>query len=410
MEQHITAGIDLGNGYVKAIIDNFMSSQPSLTAKQFNTSKNLPLTDDAVPEFMRDVWNNMDLSFSSPLVEAMDRRLFGERALKSGLTLEEFNVYNHVSKAQVDLSGVLALASLASDSLTALYNKTGKLPTDIVELNVDLAVALPIREYAQHAATYRERFLNEGSAHMVTFHNFKTPVRFAITIANIMIINEGESAQYGLYFSNEKVQAVIEQEAKRRYTNGELGEATGADLVQAKNTLGIDIGEGTIDFAVFSNGKFNSDSSTTLNQGYGTVLETTLGELQQQNHPYKSRKELAEFLNSEPGVFARPKFNHVKTVNETQERRFATTVANKVTEVFSNVGSFTEVIFVYGGGATPLEWVLFDEIKRCVSEFGTDNFVPIVYLDSTYSRYLNVQGLYQVAKRLGEKARATTTA
>lgn len=410
MEQHITAGIDLGNGYVKAIIDNFMSSQPSLTAKQFNTSKNLPLTDDAVPEFMRDVWNNMDLSFSSPLVGAMDRRLFGERALKSGLTLEEFNVYNHVSKAQVDLSGVLALASLASDSLTAHYNKRGALPTDIVELNVDLAVALPIREYAEHAATYREHFLNGGAAHMVTFHNFKTPVRFAITIANIMIINEGESAQYGLYFSNEKVQAVIEQEAKRRYTNGELGDATGADLVQAKNTLGIDIGEGTIDFAVFSNGKFNPDSSTTLNQGYGTVLEATLGELQQQNHPYKSRKELAEFLNTEPGKFARQKHTHVKTVNETQERRFATTVANKVTEVFSNVGSFTEVIFVYGGGATPLEWVLFDEIKRCVGEFGSDNFVPIVYLDSTYSRYLNVQGLYQVAKRLGEKARATTTA
>lgn len=407
MEQYITAGIDLGNGYVKAVIDKFMSSEPSLAAKQFNTSKNLPLTDDAVPDFMENIWDNMDLSFSSPLVTSMERRLFGERALKSGLTLEEFNVYNHVSKADVDLSGVLALATLASDALKAYYKTTGQLPTETVELNVNLAVALPIREYAQHAPTYRQNFLNGGASHMVTFHNFKTPVRFAITIANVMIINEGESAQYGLYFSNERVQGVIEQEAKRRYTNGELADATGRDLVQAKNTLGIDIGEGTIDFAVFSNGRFNPDSSTTLNAGYGTVLETTLGELQQQNHPYKSRKELAEFLNSEPGVFARQKHNHVKEVNAEQERRFAVTVANKVTEVFSNVGSFTEVIFIYGGGATPLEWVLFEEVKKCVEGFGANNFVPIVYLDSMYSRYLNVQGLYEVAARLGKKAGTT---
>lgn len=413
MEQHIIAGIDLGNGYVKSNMSHGglapqIGVSPSLAAKQFNTTGNLPISNDEVPDFMEHIWDEMDLSFSSPLVSAMDRRLFGERALKSGLTLEEFDVYNNVSKAQVDLSGVLALATLASEALKKHYEATQALPTETIPVVVNLSVALPIREYAQHASTYREKFTNGGAQHIVTFHNFKVPVRIAITVANIMVINEGEAAQYGLYFANEKFQKVIEADSRKRYPNGELDGATGLDLVQAKNTLGIDIGEGTIDFPVFTNGKFNADSSSTLNEGYGTVLETTLGELKQQNHPYKSRKELAEFLNSEPGVFARKKHEHVKNTNHEQERRFASVVGSEVTKVFNKVGSFTEVVFVYGGGATPLSHVLFDELNRVIAGFGDNNFVPVVYLESNYSRFLNVQGMFQVAKRLAENAARTT--
>lgn len=413
MEQHIIAGIDLGNGYVKSNMAHngasaAIDAKPSLAAKQFNTTGNLPLANDEIDAFMLNIWNEMDLSFSSPLVSAMDRRLFGERAIKSGLTLEEFDVYNNVSKAQVDLSGVLALATLASKALVKYYEGSRALPTETIPLTVDLAVALPIREYAQHASTYREKFTNGGAQHIVTFHNFTVPVRVAITVTNIMVVNEGEAAQYGLYFANEKFQKVIETDSRKRYPGGELDEATGLDLVQAKNTLGIDIGEGTIDFPVFTNGKFNADSSSTLNEGYGTVLETTLGELKQQNHPYKSRKELAEFLNQTPGKFARKKHEHVKNTNHEQERRFAAVVGSEVTKVFNKVGSFTEVVFVYGGGATPLSHVLFDELKRVIAGFGDDNFVPVVYLESDYSRFLNAQGMFQVAKRLAERSQRTT--
>lgn len=397
----VVAGLDLGNGYVKANINGAVRVFPSIAVKQFNTGHHAPVSEDNLDPFMKDIINQMDLSFSSPLVRSTERRLFGERALKSGLNLEEFDVFTRTSKAAVDLSGVLALATIAADRLQDYYNQAQRLPdTGVLQVRVNLATALPIGEFRQHAQSYKERYVNSGRPHVITFHNFEDPVRVEILFENTYIANEGESAQYGLMFAKGPFLDMIRREAVKRFPNGELDEITGEDLVRAKNTLGIDIGEGTIDFAVFTDGRFNQDSSSTMNQGYGSVLESTLTKLQDEGYPYKSRKELSEFIHNEPSVFTKSKWNHVNRINESEEYRFSDIVGSEVSKVFNRVGGFVEVIFVFGGGATPLETALFQKLQERVAEFGEDNLVPIVYLDSAFSRFLNVQGLYQVALRL----------
>lgn len=398
--EHVIAGLDLGNGYVKANINGGVRVFPSIAVKQFNTAKHTPVGLQDLDIFMSDIINQMDLSFASPLVESTERRLFGERALKSGLNLEEFDVFARTSKAEVDISGVLALGVLAADQLQEYYTKEKTLPNSTIRAHVDLATALPISEHRKHEKIYRDRYLNSGNPHIVTFHNFEQPVHVELIFDNVYVANEGESAQYGLMFAKEPFLDMIHKEAIKRFPNGELDGITGRDLVSAENTLGIDIGEGTIDFAVFSNGRFNQDASSTLNQGYGSVLESTLSKLQDQGYPYKSRKELSEFIHKQPSPFTRKKWTHVNEVNQSEEMRFGDIVSSEVSKVFSRVGGFIEVIFVFGGGATPLEWSLFNKLQSRVAEFGDDNLLPIVYLDSRYSRFLNVQGLYQVAMRL----------
>lgn len=397
----ITAGLDLGNGYVKANINGLVRVFPSIAVKQFNTSHHTPLGEDEIGTFMNDIINQMDVSFSSPLVRSTERRLFGERALKSGLNIEEFDVFARTGKSEVDLSGVLALATIAADRLYDFYDKNGSLPVSgKLKVKVDLATALPIGEFKHHSKTFKQKFLNEGAAHIATFYNFERPIHVEIVFENVYVANEGESAQYGLMLAKDQFLDMIHREAVKRFPNGELDGITGKDLVSAKNTLGIDIGEGTIDFAVFSNGKFNGDASSTMNQGYGSVLESTLSKLQEEGYPYKSRKELAEFIHNEPSPFTKKKWTHVKNVNQSEENRFGDVVSSEVSKVFSRVGGFIEVIFVFGGGATPLEWSLFNKLQSRVAEFGDDNLLPIVYLDSAFSRFLNVQGLFQVAQRL----------
>lgn len=397
----VVAGLDLGNGYVKANINGAVRVFPSIAVKQFNTGHHAPVSEDNLDGFMGDIINQMDLSFSSPLVRSTERRLFGERALKSGLNLEEFDVFTRTSKAAVDLSGVLALSTIAADRLQDYYDQAKRLPeSGVLQVRVDLATALPIGEFRQHAQDYKARYVNENQPHVVTFHNFDRPVRVEVLFETTYIANEGESAQYGLMFAKGPFLEMIRREAVKRFPNGELDEITGEDLVRAKNTLGIDIGEGTIDFAVFTDGRFNQDSSSTMNQGYGSVLESTLTKLQDEGYPYKSRKELSEFVHNEPSVFTRSKWNHVKRINESEEHRFSDIVGSEVSKVFNRVGGFVEVIFVFGGGATPLEGPLFGKLQERVAEFGADNLLPIVYLDSAFSRFLNVQGLYQVALRL----------
>lgn len=396
----INAGLDLGNGYVKQNINGRVRVYPSVAVKQFNPDTP-PVSADAIGSVMKDIFNQMDLSFTSPLVKSTERRLFGERALKSGMSLEEFDVFARVGKSEVDLSGVLALASIAADRLSNHYEKTGNLPDGgVLKVNVDLATALPIEEHKRQMKRYRDLFLNDGQAHVVTFHNFEKQIRIEITFDYVIVINEGESAQYGLMFAKGEMLDMIYNEAVKRFPKGELDGITGKDLVGAANTLGIDIGEGTIDWAVFTNRRFNSDASSTLKQGYGAVLESTLGILQSEGYPYRSRKQLSEFLHTEPNVLTKKKWDHVKSINQKEEDRFASSISSEVSKVFDKVAGFIEVIFVFGGGATPLEWSLFDKLQARISEFGKDNLIPIVYLDSSFSRFLNVQGLYQVSLRV----------
>ncbi|MCL6663468.1 MULTISPECIES: ParM/StbA family protein [Paenibacillus] len=394
------AGLDLGNGYVKANINGALRVFPSVTVKQFNRDAS-PVGTDDMDHFMNDIINQMDLSFVSPLVKSTERRLFGERALKSGMSVEEFDVFANVGKSEVDLSGVLGLGTIAADSLYNHYTTTGNLPEGgVLHVRVDLATALPIDEHKRRAKFYRDLYLNNGASHIVTFHNFENQIRVEIIFDYVMVVNEGESAQYGLMLAKDEVLEMIRKEAVKRFPGGELDGITGKELVNAENTLGIDIGEGTIDWAVFSNGRFNPDASSTLKQGYGAVLEETLSILQDEGNAYRSRKEVAEFLHKKPSRFMEKKWDKVNNINQTQEDRFADSISGEVSKVFNKVSGFIEVIFVFGGGATPLEWTLFPKLQARVAEFGKDNLLPIVYLDSAFSRFLNVQGLYQVSLRL----------
>ena len=77
---------------------------------------------------------------------------------------------------------------------------------------------------------------------------------------------------------------------------------TAEDVLAARNTIGIDIGEGTINFPVFTNGKFNADASVTFGEGYGTVLTRALESMDAEGFHtgFTSRKQLADFLQREP--------------------------------------------------------------------------------------------------------------
>lgn len=403
---NVIAGIDLGNGYVKSGVQVEDSPQitevfPSISLKKYSTYLDdvMKQPDD---EFVGDVVNRMDLSFVSPTVKETVRRSFGQSALTSGQPLEQFDVHSPVSKASVDLAGALVLGTISAEVFRYLYETEGMNPmSDEIEVHVKLATALPIEEFRQHHRDYTEKYLNDGKPHTVTFHNFESPVSMKIFIDDVHIANEGESAQYGLMFADDNFLTVIEESIAESYSDGVFVELTGKDYTSAGNTLGIDIGEGTIDFAVFSDSRFNPVASSTMNQGYGNVLEQTLDTLQREGTPYKSRKQLSELLYAEKTAFNRGRIERIEEVNQGHIEQFANIVADEVSKVFNKVGGFIDVIFVYGGGAGPLEQALFDKINERIEQSNLmSGKLPIVYLDAGYSRYLNLQGLVTLAKYL----------
>lgn len=393
------AGVDVGNGYLKLGINDKVEVYPSIAVNRYSLHNDLKLTADDVAAFASDAFNQMDVSFSSPLVNDTARRIFGARALASGDPLEEFDVFSRKSKADDDLSGALILGAITSRAIRDYYAEHKALPTDILHVDVWLSTALPIAEYEKRHTDYARKLKNSGSAHLVTIHNFGQTVTVAITVKNVYIANEGEAAQYGLQHAQSNFLALIEEDAKKRALNGELDDVTGEDLVHAENTLGIDIGEGTVDFAVFTNGRFNSDASTSFLKGYGNVLEAALDRLIEEGYTYKTRKELSEFINKEPSKLSRGKYNHVLSIVDEEAYQFAKQLRNEISKIYVKIGATNEVIFVYGGGSGGLEKHLYDQIVELLNEFNSGS-TPIIYLNAAYSRFLNEHGLYSLAKGL----------
>lgn len=209
---------------------------------------------------------------------------------------------------------------------------------------------------------------------------------------------EGASAQWAI--TEKGVPLMQAMLADVRSRGLALEGVTAEDVLAVRNTIGIDIGEGTINFPVFTNGKFNADASVTFGEGYGTVLTRALESMDAEGFHtgFTSRKQLADFLQREPSPLKRNFYNKVRAYVDREIEFFARAASDQFGRVLSVVGATTEVVFVFGGGSGPVKDALYPLLLSKVAEMNTEDAMPVLYLDASYSRSLNREGLYSIAQ------------
>lgn len=415
-EIEITGGIDVGNGYVKGGLQASTSDeQASLDKVDFPSGVGLmtrpnflPVADEEAPAIIGgDFYNELDASFTSPLVKDGYRRLFGRRGLEAdSASVEVFDVVGNLSKAEQALSHVVVLGTLAARALRAHVEATGALPAHQLEVTARLGLALPIDEYQSHRKSYVSAF--KSGTHLVTVHNFETPVSVAISFADVQVIAEGASAQFAITKKGLPLMEALLADVRARGMEEELAGITAADVLAAKNTIGIDVGEGTVNFPVFTGGKFNVDASRTFGKGYGSVLDGALKAMADQrfNTSFSTRKHLAEFLLAEPSPLKRNFYNSVKRFVDEEIEFFVNEVAEQFGRLLRVSGAMTEVAYVYGGGSGPIREALHPALLSKVVEMNSEGAFPVMYLDAAYSRHLNREGLFIAAQTVAAQAKA----
>lgn len=406
----LVGGLDIGNGYVKGSIENRGDKSidyidiPSGVSLMLQSNK-LPIDDaDALGvvtgkgEFA--IFNQLDASIDSPLVKKNHRRLFGKRGISAPGTFDQFDVTSKQSKAEQELSKILVLglfaAKAAKDYLVA---SGGTMPTGALDVSVVATLALPITEFADYRLTYAREFTE--NAHMVTVHLFETPIVVKLTFAGVDIMPEGASAQFAITSKGEPFAAAMLADV-RRHTSG-YEEITPADVVGASNTVGIDIGEGTVNFPIFTNGRFNRDSSTSIPEGYGSVLTHALQDMEdaRDSAGFASRKQLADFLQTQPSALKRKQFDRVKKYVDSQAEFFCEEVTREFGRVMAagGIGASTEAVYVYGGGAGAVKDILYPMLLAKAKEINGEDAPVVLYLDPMYSRNLNREGLFLGASK-----------
>lgn len=405
----LVAGLDIGNGYVKGLVrcGEKIKEVDIPSGVMIVTRPNLvPIKDDKVDEEIKDFYNRLDTSFVTPMIKDNYRRLFGERSLNASGAFEEFDVLGNRSKAQQELSKILVLGIIAGSAVKFYYEQHKKLPEadGVLSVECKVALALPIGEYNSFRHIYAEEFKN--GVHTVTIHNFETPITVKLKFDNVQVTAEGASAQYAIIAKGEPLMDAMLLDLKKRGLS--LDGVTSKDILAVKNTIGIDIGEGTVNFPVFSGGRFNTDSSKTLNKGYGSVLTGALQNMQESGvNGFNSRKQLASYLQNGPSPIKKNHYMRVKGFVDEEIVFFAKEVAEKFGHVLANSGASVEVAYVYGGGATAVKEVLYPLLIEKVKEINGMDAFPVLYLNSDYSRHLNREGLYLMVDIIDKKNNGT---
>ena len=405
----INMGLDVGNGYTKglAAINGKtiqLTTIPSCTLRVSNPKSVMPVdTHKGIEDAFSNIYNTIDVSFESNAIPDGTRRWVGERAINANaLGMEMFEITGrNISKAEQPLSAEIALSYIAGTVLKQYYQENKSLPTDIIEANVHLALALPIAEYKEYSNTYKEKFKNHH--HLVTIHNFLDKITIKINIVSAAVAAEGASAQYAISQYGERLYNVMIRDAIS--AGAQLQSLTAKHLANIKDVIGIDIGEGTVNVPVFTGGRFNADASMSIDSGYGTILTNAIAPCKAANHRFASRKALAEYLQNKPDPddYFADEYNDVYRIVQNE----AKALVNEIIPLFSKaLSGGAKVAYVYGGGATPMRDILYPELIEASKAFtsGTKGF-PILYVSKDFAQILNREGLMIMANVNAENTR-----
>lgn len=409
----LTGGIDVGNGYVKGVIRGEVHGKEvfdtiDLPSAVVSTSRSTPKVPEADSDAFKivvedDFYNRVAASFTTPLIGHSDLRTFGRAALSTpGSKFTQFEVVGSRSKADQELSSVLVLGVFAAKALRDYVREHGALPDRELRATVRAGLALPIAEYVQRRSAYAAQFVGllgaaDPTVHLVTVKNFSTPVTVRLQFEDVQVLPEGASAQFAITDKGAPLaQALLDDlRASDPEEAARLQGVTAELLVGVRNTVGVDVGEGTVNFPVFTDGAFNSEAASTLDQGYGTALTNALDRMSTSGDKdlrFKNRKALADFLQQEPSVFLQGRFDHAKGYVDEEAEYLAEEIGARFEDVLAEVGGTTEVVYVYGGGSGPIKEILRPVLQKAAGG------IPVLYLDAAYSRHLNREGLYLAAK------------
>ena len=390
----IIAGLDIGNGYLKgkALVDGHTALIDCPSCVGYTTGSDIPVA--ASDAYLTDLINELDATCVSRAIPAADagRVFFGKRAIHSGDSLREFDIADPGAKCEDALSTMLVLGSLATLAIQSVAHDGSV--ADTIDVEAVVGVALPIEDFMQHKDSYKALLC--GDTHRAIVHNFDHDVEVSIHIADVEVLAEGAAAQYAIAALGPKFLQLALDDARAQGAPIDAA-YTGELLASATNTIGIDIGEGTVNFPVFRDGVVSIESSRSIPKGWGSVLTSVVTGLRNSRHPFETRKDLADFMQIQNPM---PAQAHVQELIahriDDASAIFVRDIIKEFSGIFRRVGMRTDAIYVYGGGAAGVQARLMSALTQAAT-VDDGSCLPIICLDASFSRDLNRTGLFEAA-------------
>lgn len=412
MDKIMNVANDVGYGFTKIKLENFAVKVPSVIAALQPQNINAPVTFDNTTDrdrYFADFLNHLDVSISSSEVASSQRYLVGQAAVDSQLPLTSFDVSDFGGKSEDDLSLILTLSLIAGKRVQAAYLDQEDLNVPL-HVTVNMATALPVSEGKRKGV--KDAYINryKGRKHTVTFHNFRDPITVTLDFKEVYVGLEGEVALFYLRYAPKKMREALYKQLKTNYPA--LAEQVTPDqLVAVPEVMGIDIGEGSTDINIVTNGKANADVSSSLLRGYGNALTQAISVLQSRQMGFDSRAQLQDYLAQEDNPFTLANKKMVEQIVYAQLEPFADQILREVSNVMRNGGAKVALVYVFGGGAIPmhahsnLPAKLTDKLTHFRLKGGLD--IPVIWLPDDTTQIVNELALDFILAQLTKSSQAS---
>lgn len=386
---------DGGNGFMKDAINGERYIFPSVLSSVLPGSELEKVDSEditSVKAVLDNFLDNMDVTVQSEGVHQNGRYNVGVSAQNSGKGLFTFNVNSNEGKNTSDISIVSLLALIAYVATKDFVIKNNKFPTSVNAEVSKMVTALPIDEIK--LANVKQNFIKRFAdyTHVVIINNFSKPITVQINFAKVDVQPEGVIAQLGLIGDTKnpnkfRTDAIFD-EFKKQYN---FDEFTGENMQKIGNVLGIDIGDGTVDFSVLNGHQPVPKMNSSVLMGVGNVAENA-AEALHQAYPMLNRINRQAFMS----IALRGNDKESNTYRQFLLQQLSVLenlIIEQVKTIYSKMNSQIDMIVFCGGGSVLMHDFFSNNFLETIDSLSPFGSAPILWIDKQYAQTLNLDGL-----------------
>lgn len=390
---------DGGNGFMKDQIDDQRFIFPSILAEVLpgQDIETVDINDlDNVKDLLQHFLEKMDITVNSETLNSSGRYLVGQQATYSINDPINFNVNSVEGKSTSDISLICIFALIAYSAVRDFVKEKNYVPDDLNVTIDKLSTALPIDEIKLPGVqkAFARRFT--AYTHEVVINSFSEPVSVKLHFPNVFIDPEGVAAVTGLIFDSKTLSYRHDGIFSELRENYNLPNFSGHDIITAGNVLIIDIGDGTIDFAVTNKGLRIANQNRSLLTGVGNVIENAITAVRKSYPmiPPMDRQTFIEIASRTDSKEGKVYQEFLKKQTIILERQIIEQLKDFQRSLHGQIG----MIVVCGGGASLLKNEFQATFKSNLTELFPLSDPLLLWVAPKYTQFLNLDGLVVRAK------------
>lgn len=373
---NLVVGNDNGNSEHDIIIDGNLITQPNVISRV----RKAPYIEELNSKmFIEKIENNLITDIVSDEVQT-GTYLCGKYALSSGETVRTIAIGYDNDKVHSNIVMVNTLSQVAGAALKKAFKETGNIP-DCIEVNADMATALPIGQYSKKSANeFSDRFV--GKLHSVTVHTPEKKVLVKVVFDFVKVLPEGITTLFAL--SNAEDNLFAENNAK---ADGEVHVKLSKEYFNKKRILHIAVGEGTTEYPITDGKAFNPSFIHGSNHGLGHAINKSLDEFKTEcGQTSMSRQKYSEILKDKKHKFHDLALDIIDIQIEEQAEEIFQNAKNEIDKANNEI----DIICVYGGGSILMRKHLEPKLEKICKTAK----IHLFYVDEKNAVTLEADGLY----------------